>query len=428
MAAASGPLPLENWGADGAADALERRVLDLLRKGNLPQAEVLLRCRLDESGPEARALNILGWIAATVQMPAFAAGYFRQASELAPDWQLPQDNLAHLEPLLRETVSRNGSSGRFLFIKAWGYGFWSDVAHVLGQLLLAELTGRTPIVQWGADSLFWDGRCANAFESYFEPVSPYSVRDVEQQRPSIWPPKWNLGNLTAREVNKWNGPFARIAALYLLGRREQLLVSDFFTSVRDLRPWIPAESPLHVLSVDALYGYLAQKYLDPQPQIRDAVERFHAAHLAAGDYVAVHARGSDKAREVQGLEHIHAQYEGVIDTLRTTHGIRRIFLLTDDARLREAFGRRYGMDLVCTDCLRTASLQGLHYQAIADRQRLGIEVMVDTYLATRARGFVGNGCSSVSHMVRYLRDWPDECALLLGPNLNHAPNLFLHDW
>ena len=46
---------------------------------------------------------------------------------------------------------------RFLLIKAWGQGFWSDMCHVMASLLVAEITDRIPVVQWGGNSLFHCG-------------------------------------------------------------------------------------------------------------------------------------------------------------------------------------------------------------------------------------------------------------------------------
>lgn len=46
------------------------------------------------------------------------------------------------------------TDNRYLLIKSWGFGFYSDVIAVLGSLLLAEITHRTPVVHWGKNSLF----------------------------------------------------------------------------------------------------------------------------------------------------------------------------------------------------------------------------------------------------------------------------------
>ncbi|MCR2600326.1 hypothetical protein NSP09_24715, partial [Salmonella enterica] len=60
------------------------------------------------------------------------------------------------------------AANRYLVIKSWGFGFWSDVSQVLGSLLLAEITGRTPVTHWGRNSLFNDGSNRDSFALYFE--------------------------------------------------------------------------------------------------------------------------------------------------------------------------------------------------------------------------------------------------------------------
>lgn len=80
------------------------------------------------------------------------------------------------------------SKDRFLLIKSWGCGFWSDVDHVMGQLLAAELTNRIPIVYWGPNSLYAGSFQSNAFELYFEPVSNYSIHDIAWAGYTYYPP------------------------------------------------------------------------------------------------------------------------------------------------------------------------------------------------------------------------------------------------
>ena len=63
---------------------------------------------------------------------------------------------------------------RFLLIKPWSYRLWSDVEHVLGQLLIAEITDRIPIVYWPTHCLHNGFFHTNGFELYFEPVSNYA--------------------------------------------------------------------------------------------------------------------------------------------------------------------------------------------------------------------------------------------------------------
>jgi hypothetical protein len=422
-------LPIENCG-DGASVQFEKTVIDLLRRGNLAQAEILVRTNVMQFGDTAKALNFLGWIASALDLVDPAAEYFTQAAQAAPAWRLPQINLERLRRSAAEHArsAPQDASNRFLLVKAWGYGFWSDVSHVIGQLLIAELTHRTPIVHWGSNSLFGNGTASNAFDVYFDPVSQVTIDDLRSSDLRIWPPKWTHSNLLEGALNQWQGPYSRIAGIYLLEHEEEILVSDFFTSILDLRPWIPRQSPLYGMSVDELHTHFLQKYLRPKPEIIEAVDTFHASRLAAEDYLAVHARGSDKIEEFKNLDALNLEYRQVIDEFRAGHRLRRIFLLTDDSRLQGLFSSWYGGDVISTDCLRTTTSKGIHYQATSDRRQLGREVLIDAYLAVRGKAFVGNGMSNPSLIVHHLKAWPEGTARLIGPNMYHIPNTFLHNW
>src|SRR5580698_3672679 len=54
-------LPIEHCGAAHSSDPFDIHILDLLRRGNLSQAEILIRSRLQHAGRQAKALNMLGW-------------------------------------------------------------------------------------------------------------------------------------------------------------------------------------------------------------------------------------------------------------------------------------------------------------------------------------------------------------------------------
>ncbi len=406
----------------------ETNISELLRKGNLAQAEIFLRIFLANEPNNPEALFALGKIAREINLPHFALHYFNEAIKCAPEWQLPKINRDRVSKELPEAQGEAKQPERFLLIKAWGYGFWSDVSHVLGQLLLAEITGRIPVVHWGTNSLFGDGTTANAFEFYFEPISKIAAAGLQREDFDFWPPKWKHHNLQANEINKWGGPYSRIAGLYLLGRSERVVVSDFFTNVADLIPWIPEGHHLHGLSVDQVWLYLVRRYLHPKEEIMHAVESFYGKHLGSPDFMSVHMRGSDKVKEAQNLQELNRQYKQVIDRYLASHDFQHIFLMTDDSRLLDSFRQTYGSRIITTDCRRTDSAKGVHHLGVSDRPQLGIEVMVDVYLAARARVFVGNGTSNPSLFVRYLKDWPDGTVNLVGGNWFHKPNPKIHNW
>ena len=72
----------------------------------------------------------------------------------------------------------------------------------MGQLLAAELTGRIPVVYWGSNSLYSESSKGNAFELYFEPISNYTRKELDQHGFTYYPPIWNGKNLTVEDLDK----------------------------------------------------------------------------------------------------------------------------------------------------------------------------------------------------------------------------------
>jgi len=408
----------------------------LIETGQWPLAEMLLRQFLQEDPSCAWAEDGLGRIAANLGMFEAAAEHFRRAMALAPDWPEPAFNLEaalSFADLLGE-ASGDGPTGsgppRRLLIKAWGYGFWSDVFHVLSQLLVAEISQRQPIIHWGWNSLYRRSDSFNAFEHFFEPLSQSSLQDLENLKDlsdeDIWPPKWNRQNLLEGGLNQAFGPYSRIAGLYLLNRPEPLVVSDFFTAILDLLPWIPTGHPLRGSSVEGAYRALAQKYLKPREEILETSEKFIENHLEAEQFLAVHLRGLDKISEHNQIEPEYLACQQHIDRHLDLFPDEPIFLMTDDLQLLDQFKGRYGQRILTNPCQRASGPLGLHKLPDQDGVRLGQEVMVDTYTATRARAFIGHGQSNTSLAVVYVKAWPSGAVTLVGPNLMESYNLVLH--
>jgi hypothetical protein len=315
-------------------------------------------------------------------------------------------------------------SPKYLVIKSWGYGFWSDVSHVLGALLLAEITNRIPVVHWGRNCLFGDGSSSDAFYNYYEPVSNVTLEDIARLTGArCFPPKWNQNNLFEEDVNKWQGSYARAAALYLLARPETIVVCDFYIGVIDVVPWLTKKHLMYGRPLTEVYRYLIKKYLRARQSIIDDCNLFYEAHLRGGPFVALHVRGSDKELEQSELEKIN---QSNLAALQTVNAEWNIFLLTDDdawlTRVRSAYGNR----VVTTDCRRTTGKTGLHYLKQDDRVRLGREVMIDAYVARRADKFFGNGASNVAAFIALLKEWNTGDCILNASSQLMRRNLFVH--
>src|ERR1700738_931324 len=148
----------------------------LISRGDLVLADFICRDVLAVAPEHAIAFNLIGVIAAQLGLHDEAIANFEKALACNPPFLPAGDNLHKVRNARGRAARPTASQGpTFVLIKAWGYGFWSDVSHVLGCLLLAEITGRVPITHWGSNSLFTDGSDRDAFRLYFEPVSAFTV-------------------------------------------------------------------------------------------------------------------------------------------------------------------------------------------------------------------------------------------------------------
>ncbi|QWV93635.1 tetratricopeptide repeat protein [Geomonas oryzisoli] len=408
-----------------ASDTLADCAELLCSAGLVTPADLICRYLGDRGYRSPRVSRTLGEVALAVGQPAAAVEAFSRALEQGDDSRATRILLVKAQEGA-QLPAPEAKGERLLLIKAWGYGFWSDVNHVLGQLLLAEITGRTPVVHWGANSLFSDDPLENAFNRFFEPVSTVTMNDLISRRRSFYPPKWQRDNVRHENLAKFDGPWSRCSALWSLERQEEVVVSDFHYAVNDLAPWIPAGHPLHGLSTAELYLYLYRRYLAVQPRILERVDAFYREHLAGAPALALHVRGGDKVGEDPGLARLNALYLPELERLLRDQPQARIFLSTDDDRILAQYRERFGSRLVYTVSTRTANLQGVHYQKQASRRALGEEVLIDTLLAARCDRFLGNGLSNVSLAVAQMKTWAPGTCRLFGTRLDYLRQLTLY--
>jgi tetratricopeptide (TPR) repeat protein len=391
-----------------------------ISRGDLVLADFICRDVLAAAPGHAIAFNLIGAIAAQLGLHDEAIACFEKALACDPPFLPAEGNLQKIRNARALAARPQVPQGRqFLLIKAWGYGFWSDVSHVLGCLLLAEMTGRVPVTHWGRNSLFTDGSDGDAFRLYFEPLSALTLDALPALgAASFFPPKWSTANLHEEDNAKWQGPGSKVGGLYFLNRPETIAVSDFYIGVVDLLPWIPATHKLHGKPLDDIYHCLAETYLRPRDRVSSQVEEFYRRHISGLPTLAVHVRGSDKRLEIADLDRLNRLYFDAIDREDPSW---RILLLTDDTRCVTVFRERYGDRVIVTDSMRTDNDLGVHYHSSVDRVRLGAEVMRDTYLALRCEKFIGNGHSNVSAMGAILKRWdPGACVLLVPSQLHKS--------
>ncbi|WP_313562001.1 O-fucosyltransferase family protein [Ruminiclostridium cellobioparum] len=308
---------------------------------------------------------------------------------------------------------------KFLLIKSWGCGFWSDVDHVAGQLLVAEITNRIPVVYWGTNSLYGESFKTNAFELYFEPLSDYTLNDVAKPEYSYYPPVWSFDNIMVEDLDKVAWTYRNLGEM--INSDADVVVSDIHYFVRPIINFIPKDHWAYGMTAHEIYRYLFDKYFKLKPDIEDEIEEFYNNKMKDGSpLLAIHIRGGDKVREVENLSHLNKQYHKKIQEYINRYKIEKLLLLTDCKEIVDNFEDRYGSMVVYTDCRRgliNATGDAPHLQDYSVKRRKGIEIIKDTYLAAKCDFFIGNGYSNVSYTIKRLKDWPEENIVLFYRDL-----------
>lgn len=316
----------------------------------------------------------------------------------------------------------------YLLIKTWGYGFWSDIGHFVSALLLAEMTGRIPVIHWGAGCRYSDDPETDAFRTFFEPVNDATLADIEALDAACFPYKWTRDTLHNDRFEQWSGPGGRQSGLYLLNRPEPVVITDFYTQIFELTPWLNKDHWLAGASPFEAFSRLYQKYFTLRADIQADIDAFIQSNFDGGPTLGVHVRNADKAAENTNFDVDIAKIMPVVDDYLKRDDDLRIFLLTDSAHAVDAYRDRYGARVIFTDSERADGDVGVHVKAAESRRRLGDEVIKDTYMAAACDYFVGLGYSNVPSMVSVLKDWPPENIHLIGENGLLRENMLLHDW
>lgn len=386
-----------------------------LDQGNLALAELISWDAIDKERADPASWNILGKVAMKLGRHACAIRRFSTALEINPGFRPSKKYLAEAQgALAAQKDAPAPTRPRYLVIREWGCGFWSEVDFLLGHLLLAEITGRIPIVSWGAGCLFGDHSDRDCFTDYFEPVSPHTLGDVCGKGLAFFPPKWNDANLPGRVPNRWQGPGSRSASIYVLGSDAQVAVCDYFFGLSWALDWVEPEHPLFGKSLEEAYRWLLAKYVRPRADILREADAFVSERMPRGPRLAVHLRASDKYTEDSNLNDYHKQYPAEIKRIDESEPFASMFFMTCSENTIGPYRRAFGDRLVVTPSLRSTSPVGAHFSHENQGPRLGREVLLDTLIALRCDRFIGQGPSNVSAMISVLKPWSPDRITLLG--------------
>lgn len=313
---------------------------------------------------------------------------------------------------------------RFILIKAYGWGFWADMEHLIGQLLIAELTNRIPVVHWGMNSLYSDTISTNGFELYYKPISSFSLRDVLRPEHTFYPSIWNYKNALVEDIDKTSATHRDLGSM--MRSDADVVVSDTHSFPRPILEYIPKEHWAYGMPPILIYRRIIKKYLKLLPDIVTEIDDFYDRNIKdIGPVLGVHVRGTDKVIEVANLPALNRKYHAEIRRHIRQCGIKKIFLMTDSKKILGEYRRLYGDKIITTDCNRSSGSadKAVQIENYADRRKKGIEIIKDTYLAARCDYFIGNGYSNVSFAVNRLKDWPPGHIVLFYNTLKQEKRL-----
>lgn len=357
-------------------------------------------------------------------------------------------------------VKKELSQEKFLLIKAVSHSLWKNVHHLLELLLVAEITGRVPVVYWNSSCLYKEEIYHNGFELYFQPISQYTIYDVINQEFTYYPPIWKYDNLTSDDPNKEKLIYRNIGDM--IGSDADVVVSDLNLNISKLIPFVTSQHPVYGLTPLQIYRYLFQKYILLKPEITKEIQQSYEKIIDPSEQVlAVHIPGDftvdiyNQIREyynkdniyhpntlswlyrtkklkdrkdrflVDETTHLHEivrffnvmQYgdpyllfHTEIKSFLKKYGIHKIFLITDREDILEEYQKTYGSAVTFYNYERTAkndTRMAEYFETPLNKRSKGVEILKDAYTAAQCDFFIGYGFSNISYGITHLKEWSD---------------------
>ncbi|RYE53576.1 MAG: hypothetical protein EOP48_14105 [Sphingobacteriales bacterium] len=234
-----------------------------------------------------------------------------------------------------------------------GSGFFSNLSAVLCHIDIAIKGGMIPVVDFqNFKTLYNTGKIedtANAWEYYFEPVSPYSLEEVYQSK------------------------------------------NVFFCEGK--YPDGYEYSVTNIPGIKQIYD----QYIVLKPAIEEQILQYQTS-----DLLGIHFRGQEfKIAPGHYFPPTEKQMIKYTDKALSEYGINQIFLVTEEKAYLDLFVKRYGKLVLYTNAYRTYNVNAYN-QSPRDNHRflLGKEVLIDALLLARCKGLVC-GDSNVSEFAQF---------------------------
>jgi hypothetical protein len=271
-----------------------------------------------------------------------------------------------------------------------------------------------------------DGNGRENFTAYFDSVNDANINDTPVEA-TIYPPKWNRDNIFQENLNKWSGQYSRLAAQFFFARSEDIVVSDFYSTLDSIIPWIDKSSAYFGKSEDVLYAEIFQRYFKINDRLLNQVHLFFDAYMKGKTWVAVQVPVAANTDDITSLRKNAEMVYPYIDLVLKKNPEMGIFLLTDSDEIVRSFKSRYLGKILTPNEQDTRSLIPAGQTPIVVKEA-GDATVIASYLATKCDIFLGNKESNMSLAIYSLKNWAPGCFHLTGQSNLRSKNYSLHNW
>ena len=271
-----------------------------------------------------------------------------------------------------------------IFYVIWldlGPGFFSILSAVLCHLKIADSLGMIPVIDFQNFGTLYNeiipiNNTENAWEYYFEPVSPFSLDEVYKSK------------------------------------------NVFFCSGS-----YPSSMSYSITTIDGLYDEIYRKYVFLKSYVKDHLKKY--LELFKRRVLGVHFRGKEmNLAPGHSFAPTEKQMIKYTSEIIEKYDIEKIFLVTEEQRYMDLFINNFGEKVFYTDSFRSYKINSYNLSPRENhRYLLGLGVLIDAHLLSICSGILC-GDSNVSEYARFINNKKFEFIYVIRNGVN-SQNLYL---